>query len=79
MKTPVLILIVLIVSSTTLFAQVEKGNYLIGGTANMRADVFSHSDDDFRLGLYPQFGVFIKDNFALGGKRTFAVRARSIS
>lgn len=58
----------LLFSFSSLYAQIEKSDFIVGGTAKLNADIFSISGDDFRLGLYPQLGVFLKDNFALGGK-----------
>ena len=71
MKTLLITLTFVTVFSSSNHAQTEKRNYLVGGTARMHADIFSISSHDFRFGLYPQFGVFVKDNFALGGKLSF--------
>lgn len=42
-------------------AQTERGTKLIGGDGNIHI-----SNDYFRIGIYPNIGLFINDNFALG-------------
>lgn len=49
------------------FAQVQKGDRLIGGTAALRLDFNDAGSDLFSLSLNPNYAKFVSDNFAVGG------------
>jgi len=51
-----------------LFAQTMKGDALIGGTANFGSQFIQDSDDVFFINLNPNYGKFVADNLAIGGK-----------
>lgn len=48
------------------FAQLEKGNLLVGGNL-MNMDMALGSSSRFSLDLVPKLGYFIKDNVVIGG------------
>ncbi len=54
----------------TTFAQTEKGNLLIGGTAGFSAQ-FNDFNDIFSMNLSPGIGFFIEDGIVIGGNMGF--------
>jgi len=59
---------------TNLFAQTEKGKYLVGGAADMSMS-FTGKNNNFNMSLSPQFGVFVVKGFAIGARYTFGISA----
>src|ERR1019366_3356083 len=51
----------------SLFAQVERGMYLIGGSADLSMS-YQATTSNFNLSLAPSFGVFVVKGFAIGGR-----------
>lgn len=58
-----LLLIILFFLSTTLFAQTDKGDLLVGGNVG-----FQTGKESNLFNLSPNFGGFVSNNFALGGR-----------
>lgn len=51
-----------------LFSQTMEGDALIGGTANFGSQFIENSDDLFFINLNPNYGKFVADNIAVGGR-----------
>ena len=62
----------LLVSSTTLRAQTEKGMLIIGGSSSI-SEAIQSTTNTFNLSLAPSFGIFAIRNFAIGGIYSFSV------
>jgi outer membrane protein len=75
-KTFISIAILLLIMSTSLFAQVEKGRWFVSGSSNLGLDVGkrkiqvgSETSDDykyFKFNLTPQIGYTVIDKLAVG-------------
>ncbi|CAN5302997.1 hypothetical protein BH23BAC1_BH23BAC1_22510 [soil metagenome] len=61
----IIIFSILIITSLATNAQTERGSKLLGGGASLQ---FS---DPFSIGITPNMGFFLKDNFALGASLGF--------
>jgi hypothetical protein len=73
---PVLIMLSLLLSMCA-FAQVEKGRFLVGGSADIsqanQSAPGGHKISSFNLSIAPSFGAFVVKGFALGGRYAFGV------
>jgi hypothetical protein len=58
--------------SATVFAQVERGKYLAGGSADISVS-YTGKNSTFNMSLTPQFGVFVVRGFAIGGRYAFGI------
>ncbi len=63
------ILLFIFISSSA-FGQIEKGSKLLGGNFHLSTDKSSDSDRMYRFNATPNLGIFLMDNFALGGAMT---------
>lgn len=54
------------------FAQVEKGKYLVGGSADLSLS-FQGKNNSFNMSLTPQFGAFVVRGLAIGGRYSFGI------
>lgn len=74
-----LTIISLIFFVQTMTAQTEKGNWMVGGTAQIKAGIFKFDNLDganyFFFGLDPRGAYFVKNNLALGAGLTLRVTA----
>jgi Outer membrane protein beta-barrel domain len=61
-----LLFLLLITAAIEASAQTDKGNIMVGGQLGLSTN---KDGSDFRFN--PQFGVFVANNFALGGEMTF--------
>ena len=59
---------------TCSFAQIEKGKYLVGGSADMSMS-FQGKNNSFNMSLSPQFGTFVIRGLAIGGRYSFGISA----
>ncbi len=71
MKTIKLIFIAIIFFTINTNAQITKGNWMVGGSASLKAykseNVTNGSIENYNyITLYPDFGYFIIDKFAVG-------------
>ena len=57
---------VLLLNMNTSYAQLEKGNLLVGGNAGLNLQ-FNQGDNTFSLFLNPHVLTFVSDNLAVGG------------
>jgi outer membrane protein with beta-barrel domain len=55
----------------SLHAQTEKGQYLIGGSADI-SEIFQNNVTTFNFSIQPSFGVFVVKGFAIGGVYGFS-------
>jgi hypothetical protein len=64
MKNLILMSIIMLVLSLSSYGQIEKGNYLLGGTGNLG---FSSNEgrSSFNIGIRPNVGYFLTDKIAL--------------
>jgi hypothetical protein len=70
MKTKsVFLAFAMLFSFTLAFAQTEKGNMLLGGTAGFDVQ-FEDPDNLITIDVSPTIGFFVADNLALGGALT---------
>src|ERR1041385_2111247 len=53
-------------------AQVERGRYLIGGSADISSS-YQGKNSGFNLSLSPSFGVFVVKGFAIGARYSFGL------
>lgn len=79
MKKILLVLIALF-TIVTCYSQTEKGKKFIGGQLNLSNNTYSYLDtlyksnrNSFGFQIVPNFGYFIKDNFAIGVNVNFGV------
>lgn len=68
---PLLIILLAIISSKT-YAQIQKGNVMIGADLANLNYIFG-GGDAFQVQLNPKAAFFIKDNFALGATVNFGL------
>jgi hypothetical protein len=61
-----LVFLLLVVAALDASAQTDKGNIMVGGQLGLSTN---KDGSDFRFN--PQFGVFVANNFALGGEMSF--------
>ena len=80
---PIFITFILFSTNDT-FAQIEKGNWLIGGNGNFNYrktnDQFGGTKD-FNLSISPDIGYFLKNQFSLGlrsGINSFVTKSNTI-
>ncbi len=67
MKKIQLILLFLMINWLSAFGQIQKGNFLIGGTGSfMKQHVTNVSEINTIASLQPNFGYFVGDNFSIG-------------
>lgn len=75
MKTHYLFLFIILITSTTVNAQITKGNWMVGGTFsyNKLENTSSNTivDKESILTIKPMVGYFLKDKFALGLRSEF--------
>ncbi len=76
MKTIKLIFIAIIFFTINTNAQITKGNWMVGGSASLKAykseNVTNGSIENYNyITLYPDFGYFIIDKFAIGAISNF--------
>lgn len=67
----------LICSGTHLLGQVEKGNYLIGGTSAINYSKADGQQGVFGFGLQPNWGIFATDRLVVGGELGFSISTSS--
>jgi hypothetical protein len=65
-------LFILLYSTTCVFAQTEKGNYLLGGSADASLS-FNSTTRNFNVSLQPTFAAFVVKNFAIGGMYSIGI------
>ena len=65
-------LVVLIFLCATVFAQTEKGRFLIGGGVDINSSR-QNNVRRFNMNISPTFGVFVVKNFAVGARYSFGV------
>ena len=68
--------LIIIVASSDLFAQTEKGNFILGGSFSYHYHQQNNPDGSFHkdhgISAYPTFGIFFKDTWAAGTQLIFA-------
>ena len=57
---------------SSLFAQTERGCYLVGGSADLSMS-YQGTSSNFNLSLAPSFGVFVVKGFAIGGRYSIGI------
>ena len=69
-----LFLIFFVLVSISSFSQVEKGKYLVGGSADFSL-AFQGKNNSFNLSLSPQFSAFVINGLAIGARYSFGISA----
>jgi hypothetical protein len=72
MKNLFLAAVILFLASAGANAQVEKGRFLVGGSADI-SSAYQGKNSSFNLSLAPSFGVFVVKGFAIGGRYSFGI------
>ena len=72
MKRSAALLFFILLFSAGLQAQVERGRFLVGGSADISSS-YQGKNSGFNLSLNPSFGVFVVKGFAIGGRYSFGV------
>ena len=70
-------MLLLIGVAATASAQIEKGRYTVGGSADLSM-TYNDRNTTFNLAFSPQFGVFVVRGFVVGGRYSFAVGSSSV-
>ncbi len=65
-----ILLFVIYPISNNLFAQTEKGTWLLGGSANFSNEF---TNDDFRMNIAPNLGYFVINDLSIGAEVPFSL------